>query len=67
MKVRDGEGRIDPAETLADGLDEGDEFGDVGEGLGVKVEELADVVHYADGFLGCFHRNGEEVGSIEGR
>lgn len=65
MKVRDGEGRIDPVETLADGLDEGDEFGDVGEGLGVKIEEFADVVHYTDGFLGGFHRNGEEVGALE--
>lgn len=57
MKVRDGEGGINATETFADGLDKRDEFGDVGEGLGVEVEEFADVVHYADGFLGCFHHN----------
>lgn len=66
MEVRDGKGRIDATETFADGLDEGDEFGDVGEGLGVEVEEFADVVHCADGFLGRFHRKREGGGCSEG-
>jgi hypothetical protein len=30
--------------------------------LGVEVKEFADVVHYADGFLGGFHRNKEGIG-----
>lgn len=62
MEVGDGKGRIDATETLADGLYEGDELGDVVEGLGVEVEEFAEVVHYADGFLGGFHRSEEGCG-----
>lgn len=48
-------------ETLPDGLYKGDEFGDVGEGLGVEVEELADVVHNANRFLRGFHRYREST------
>ena len=56
MEVGDGECRVDSAETFADGLDKGGEFGDVGEGLSVEVEEFADVAHDADRFLRGFHR-----------
>lgn len=62
MEVGDGKGWIDATETFADGLYKGDEFGDVGEGLGVEVEEFAKVVHYTDGFLGGFHRSEERCG-----